>query len=106
MRILLDESVPRRLKRELRGHDVDTVTEMGWQGKSKGELLGLASTRYETLIIVDRNLEFQQNLRKYDIAIILLIAQNYKYETIHPLVPQILDTLETISRGDFVRLSR
>ena len=41
MRILLDECVPRRLRRELPGHDVHTVPEMGWAGKKNGELLQL-----------------------------------------------------------------
>ncbi len=34
MRVLLDESIPRRLKNELTAHDVATVTEQGWQSKS------------------------------------------------------------------------
>lgn len=39
MRLLLDECVPRRLKRELPGHDVTTVSEAGWAGVKNGELL-------------------------------------------------------------------
>jgi predicted nuclease of predicted toxin-antitoxin system len=41
MRILLDECLPRRLRRELPGHDVRTVPEMGWSGKKNGALLSL-----------------------------------------------------------------
>jgi hypothetical protein len=37
MRILLDECLPRRLKFDLVGHEVDTVPEAGWAGKSNGE---------------------------------------------------------------------
>ena len=44
MRILLDECVPRRLRRELPGHDVGSVPEMGWSGKKNGELLALMTT--------------------------------------------------------------
>ena len=32
MKILLDECLPRKLKYELPGHDVLTVSEMGWAG--------------------------------------------------------------------------
>lgn len=39
MRVLLDECLPKRLKRELVGHDVRTAPEMGWASKSNGELL-------------------------------------------------------------------
>ena len=35
--ILLDACVPRPLRRELPGHEVRTVVEMGWAGKRNGE---------------------------------------------------------------------
>ena len=44
MRILLDESLPRRLRGVFAGHDVVTVVEAGWSGVKNGELLRLAST--------------------------------------------------------------
>ena len=43
MKLLLDECLPRRLKRELLGHDVVTVPEMGWAGIKNGPLLAIAS---------------------------------------------------------------
>lgn len=106
MRILLDESVPRRLKRDLHGHEVSTVTEIGWRGKKNGELLQLACERFDVFVIVDQNLEYQQNLKRFDIAFVLLIAVNNKYEALSPLVPKILEALKSIQRGDFVRLTR
>ena len=42
MRILLDECLPKRLKRDLVGHPARTVPEMGWASKKNGELLALA----------------------------------------------------------------
>lgn len=100
----MDESVPRRLKRDLRGYETATVTEMGWSGKLNGELLRLAAVEFDVMIIVDQNLQHQQNLKRFDLAFILLVVFNNKYETIAPLVPLILETLQTIQRGDFVRL--
>jgi hypothetical protein len=41
MRVLLDECVPRPLRRDLAGHDVATIREKGWAGKQNGELLAL-----------------------------------------------------------------
>jgi len=32
VRLLLDECVDRRLARDIRGHDVSTVSELGWAG--------------------------------------------------------------------------
>ncbi len=39
MRILLDECVPKPLKRELADYEIHTVVEMGWSGKKNGALL-------------------------------------------------------------------
>ena len=42
MKVLLDECVPRKLKRELADHEVLTVTQHGWSGIENGEPLALA----------------------------------------------------------------
>ncbi|HET7698374.1 MAG TPA: DUF5615 family PIN-like protein [Vicinamibacterales bacterium] len=66
MRVLLDECIPRRLKRELVGHDVKTAPEMGWASKKNGELLALAAVEFDILLTSDRNLSHQQNLSAFD----------------------------------------
>ena len=55
MRILLDECVPRRLRRELSGHDVDTVAEMGWASLENGPLLEMASGKFDILLTTGCN---------------------------------------------------
>jgi predicted nuclease of predicted toxin-antitoxin system len=62
MRILLDESLPRRLEQELSGHEVQTVQSRGWAGLKNGELLRLASAEFQALLTGDQNLEYQQNM--------------------------------------------
>jgi hypothetical protein len=62
VRVLLDECLPRRLKRDLVGHDVRTAPEMGWAGKSNGELLALAAGEFDAFLTVDRNLSYRQNV--------------------------------------------
>ena len=47
MRILVDESLPRQLKKMLAGHDVVMVQEMGWGGLKNGPLLRLAEPRFD-----------------------------------------------------------
>ena len=59
MRLLLDESVPMQLRSLLVGHDVWTVRQMEWDGKSNGELLALARDEFDAFIALDRNLEHQ-----------------------------------------------
>ena len=70
MRVLLDECVPRPLRRELAGHDVLTIREMGWAGKTNGELLALmASAGFHVLLTVDQNLRHQQGLATSGVAV-------------------------------------
>jgi predicted nuclease of predicted toxin-antitoxin system len=59
MRLLLDESVPKRLGRALPNHEVKTVVEMGWGGVKNGNLLALAASRFDAFITVDKNLPYQ-----------------------------------------------
>ena len=57
MRVLLDECLPRRLKRALFGHDVTTVQECEWSGKKNGELLDLMNGTIDVFLTADQNLQ-------------------------------------------------
>ena len=94
MRILLDESLPRRLIRELPGHSVRTVTESGWSGVENGELLRTAASEFDVFLTADQNLEYQQNLRTLPVAVVVLVAHNNRFETLQPLMPAVLVCLE------------
>jgi len=50
MRILLDECVPARLGRELIGHEIRTVPELGWASKENGALLALAEGKFDVVL--------------------------------------------------------
>ena len=102
MRILLDESLPRKLRLELPGHDAQTVQRRGWAGLKNGTLLREASQEFEVLLTGDQNLEFQQNLTTLPIAVIVLVAVDNRIETLRPLIPQVLEVLKTIQLGQLV----
>ena len=99
MRALLDECVPRRLKRELVGHDVKTAPEMGWASKKNGDLLALAASQFDVFLTSDRNLSHQQNLAALDIAVIVLIAASNRIDDLRPLIPRVLEVVATVQRG-------
>jgi predicted nuclease of predicted toxin-antitoxin system len=71
MRLLLDESIPVKLRRALPNHDVRTVVEMGWSGVKNGKLLALAADEFDALVTVDKNLPYQQNLNTLPVAVIV-----------------------------------
>ena len=91
MRVLLDECLPRRLKREFVGHDVKTAPEMGWASKKNGELLALAVGQFDVFISADRNLSYQQAPSSFDIAIIVLVALSNRLEDLRPLMASVLE---------------
>lgn len=97
MRILLDEDVPRRLRHHLLGHEVSTVSEVGWSGLKNGVLLGLAvASGFEVLLTCDRNMQHQQNVQAVGLALVVLAVPNKKSESVLPLVPAILTVLDAV----------
>ena len=104
MRILLDECLPRRLKRGLFGHDVQTVPEAGWASKQNGELLALAEQRFDVFVTVDRNLSFQQDIGRFKIAVVVLVARGNKESDLRPLIPELLAVLTSTVPGQIVRV--
>ena len=85
MKLLLDECIDRRLAKDLGGHDVRTVPQMGWAGIKNGALLTLAEAEFDVFITVDRNLSFQQNLPKVNIAVLVLKATSNRLADLKPL---------------------
>jgi len=56
---LLDECIPKPLKRSLLDYQISTVVEMGWTGKKNGELLQLMQQNdFTILLTTDQNLQF------------------------------------------------
>jgi predicted nuclease of predicted toxin-antitoxin system len=104
MRILLDECLPRKLKAELPGHDVRTVPEMGWAGKTNGELLRLAAGRFDVFVTVDRDLSHQQNISAARVAVITLAAPSNRLEVLRPLMPLVQTALSRVQPGELLRI--
>jgi hypothetical protein len=104
MRVLVDECLPRALKRLLIEHECRTVQEMGWSGKKNGLLLSLAAPEFDVLLTMDQGIEYQQNLSKLNIAILALGAKSNQIEDLAPIVPAALTALKSIRPGQFIRI--
>jgi PIN like domain len=100
MRILLDECVPRPLRRELTDYEVRTVVEMGWSGKKNGELLQLMMQQSFTILLTtDQNLRYQQNLQQAGVAVVVLVASSNRLPDLLPLIPNVRSAIATIAPG-------
>ena len=102
MRVLLDECVPRRLGRELSGHEVRTVLEMGWSGIKNGRLLALASQQFDAFVTVDRNLQFQQHIPSVPLMVLVLAASGNDLASLKPLVPALSAELGVLRKATVI----
>lgn len=104
MRLLLDESMPRRFRRALPAHTVKTAVEMGWSGVKNGALLALAAAEFEAFITVDRNLPYQQNVAVLPIAVVVLVAHSNELQALLPLVPRLEEVLVMLQPRSLVQI--
>jgi hypothetical protein len=90
MKLLLDENRPKRLKEDFTEHDIYSVRDMGWNGIKNGELLKLMlSNGFHALLTFDKNLQHQQNFKKYVLTVFVLSAMANTYGVLTLLTPKV-----------------
>jgi hypothetical protein len=73
VKVLLDENLAHRLRRNLGLHEVSTVSYRGWAGLKNGELLRRAEENgIDVFLTGDQTLLFEQNLKGRNLAIVVL----------------------------------
>jgi predicted nuclease of predicted toxin-antitoxin system len=105
VKLLLDECLDWRLRRDLPGHEVKTVQEMGWDGIKNGRLLALAERDFQVFITGDRNLSFQQNVPHLSLAVVVLKAESIRLVHTRPLMPKLLAILPSLEPGQIVSIT-
>lgn len=107
MKLLLDESVPRRLAASFpETFTVHTVQEMGWAGTENGRLLLLAaSEQFDALVTVDQGIEHQQNVRDLPIPVVIMRAARNRLQELQPLVPRVVSILSRELPSGIYRVS-
>lgn len=97
--VLLDENLPRLLKSDLLQFEVSTVREMGWSGKSNGELLELAESTFEVLVTADRKLPDQQSLAHRRIGVVVVATRSTKLEDLRLVIGSLRDAIASAKSG-------
>jgi hypothetical protein len=73
MLVLFDQSTPVPIRPLLKGHTVETAWQRGWDKLKNGDLLRAAEEAgFEVLVTPDKNIRYQQTLKNYTIAIVVL----------------------------------
>ena len=101
--MLLDENLPHKLCRYLLSHMVETVRQRGWGGLKNGELLRAAeNASFEVFVTADLNLEYQQNLARRRIGIVVLSTNNWPIIRRH--IPKIQTAIDAAHSRSFARV--
>jgi hypothetical protein len=73
LKVLLDENLDHRLRKNLGSHEVFTASFKGWDGFKNGKLLQAAEDDgFDVLITGDQTLSYEQNLTGRRLAIVAL----------------------------------
>src|SRR5207249_1559696 len=97
--VLGDGNLPSEFAPLIVGHETRTIHSQGWSDLSNGELLRVASGKFDVLVTLDQSLQFQQNLPGYELAVVILRARSNRLVHLVPLVPELLRNLLTAPRG-------
>ena len=99
MKVLVDECLPCPLCDYLSGHNFRTVQQQGWEGVKNGALLTLAEGDFEVFLTADKNLQYQQNLARRKLAIVLLPTNHWP--TLRQHIPEVQAALDAVSSTGF-----
>lgn len=105
MRVLLDACVPRKIRNELIGHDVETARGAGLNELDDGPLLDAMANRFDVLVTVDKSIPFQQKIAGRPLSVVLLRARSNKLADLRPLVLHLLRALEVVKHGEVHTIS-
>ena len=99
MTIILDENVPLPLRQFLPNHAVTTVQQQGWTGVENGALIVRADGKFDILILADKNLRYQQDLRSRRIALIELPTN--RWPILKTLAPRLISAIADATPGSY-----
>lgn len=100
MKVLLDENLAHRLRKNLGAHEVFTVKYKGWTGLKNGELLRAAEEDgIEVFLTGDQTLAYEQNLRGRSIAVVAL--SSVEWEIIRQKLPLIVAAIDNALPSSF-----
>lgn len=106
MKILLDECVTKKVKTALTDYEVFTVFDMGFSGLKNGQLLRKAQeNHFDIILTIDKNMDHQQNIKKFNISIVVLETLNSNFNTIKESLPEFIERMKTFKKGHTYRIN-
>ena len=104
MRVVLDENLPRPMKRFFAVDvSVSTVQERGISGTSNGELIALLEGTHDVFVTADRNLRYQQNRTGRILAIVELPTNRLRLLKL--IAADIVTAVVTATPGSYTQVA-
>ncbi len=85
------------------GHQVQTVFELNWSNLTNGDILQQADSEIDLLITTDKCLRFQQNLDKFENAILVLPPTSWPL--IRGLRDIVVEAVNSIEPGEYRKIT-
>jgi predicted nuclease of predicted toxin-antitoxin system len=104
MRILIDECVDPRITLLFGDHQVSTVHAQGWDTLEDRALLTLAQSEFDVLVTLDGSLEFQQNISKFAIGVVVVHVPRNQLSHYRFLHQELLQAIDTASAGKVIHV--
>jgi hypothetical protein len=96
--------VPRQLRRDLPRFSIRTVQEQGWSSLKNGELLRAASPEFDVLLTADRNLQYQQNIPRFDIGLVVLALRDSRLPSLQSKIAEIESAVMAVKPGTIIHI--
>jgi len=100
LKIIFDENVPWPLRKLLPDYEITSIQKEGWAGIENGEIIERIDGEFDVLILADKNLRYQQNLKNRTIALIELPTN--RLTILESMAPKIIETLKNIQTADYI----
>ncbi len=103
MRVLFDQATPVPIRPYLKGHEIRTAAQQGWDKLKNGELLVAAETGgFDVLLTTDKNIRYQQNLAGRKIAVVVLSLQ--QWPSLQPHIQFVVDAVNAAVPGSYTEI--
>ena len=101
MRSLIDECVHVGVKRAFAGHEVQTVTEIGWEQQGRAAAR-IRPGRFDVFVTIDRSIQYQNNIRSLNLGIVRVRVKSNRMECYEPLFDDLKAAAEAVRPGGVI----
>ena len=104
MRVFIDACIDPRVVELFAGRQVRTASQMGWHGLKDHILLPLVQDQFDVFVTTDGGFEYEHNLKKLRVGLVIVHVPKNKVEFYRPLRSQLQEAVERVKPGEVVHV--